>query len=215
MDFILKFFSSKKSSNKETSTNPNIIFSLREQIEMIEKRKELFQQKQTQLTLEATNKSKSGDKKGALLLLNKRKLNETEIEKMTSNQLLLEKQLFTLEGATMNKEVIDTLKIGTDAIKNINKDININVIEEIIDDMQESQDISTQIQTLMNEPLQKLYEDEELLADLKELEGLADLEVKKNNTNTNTNVFSAPSVPTTEPRKNKESYDIKFLLELE
>ena len=215
MDFILKFFSSKKSSNKETSTNPNIIFSLREQIEMIEKRKELFQQKQTQLTLEATNKSKSGDKKGALLLLNKRKLNETEIEKMTSNQLLLEKQLFTLEGATMNKEVIDTLKIGTDAIKNINKDININVIEEIIDDMQESQDISTQIQTLMNEPLQKIYEDEELLADLKELEGLADLEVKKNNTNTNTNVFSAPSVPTTEPRKNKESDDIKFLLELE
>ena len=215
MDFILKFFSSKKSSNKETSTNPNIIFSLREQIEMIEKRKELFQQKQAQLTLEATNKSKSGDKKGALLLLNKRKLNETEIEKMTSNQLLLEKQLFTLEGATMNKEVIDTLKIGTDAIKNINKDININVIEEIIDDMQESQDISTQIQTLMNEPLQKLYEDEELLADLKELEGLADLEVKKTNTNTNTNVFSAPSAPTTEPRKNKESDDIKFLLELE
>ena len=215
MDFILKFFSSKKSSNKETSTNPNIIFSLREQIEMIEKRKELFQQKQTQLTLEATNKSKSGDKKGALLLLNKRKLNETEIEKMTSNQLLLEKQLFTLEGATMNKEVIDTLKIGTDAIKNINKDININVIEEIIDDMQESQDISTQIQTLMNEPLQKIYEDEELLADLKELEGLADLEVKKNNTNTNTNVFSAPSVPTTEPRKNKELDEIKFLLELE
>ena len=115
----------------------------------------------------------------------------------------------------MNKEVIDTLKIGTDAIKNINKDININVIEEIIDDMQESQDISTQIQTLMNEPLQKLYEDEELLADLKELEGLADLEVKKNNTNTNTNVFSAPSVPTTEPRKNKELDEIKFLLELE
>ena len=215
MDFILKFFSSKKSSNKETSTNPNIIFSLREQIEMIEKRKELFQQKQAQLTLEATNKSKSGDKKGALLLLNKRKLNETEIEKMTSNQLLLEKQLFTLEGATMNKEVIDTLKIGTDAIKNINKDININVIEEIIDDMQESQDISTQIQNLMNEPLQKIYEDEELLADLEELEGLADLEVKKNNTNTNTNVFSAPSAPTTEPRKNKESDDIKFLLELE
>ena len=91
------------------------------------------------------------------------------MDNMISSQVLLENQLFTLESAAMNKETFNVLRVGNDAIKQINKGITPDLIDELMDDIQETQDTSQQIQTMLNAPLQTIYEDAELLA---ELEGL-------------------------------------------
>ena len=171
MNFF-SFFTKKPQPQQDKPVeedNLKIIISLREQIALLEKRKDVIKNKQEDITENAKLKAKNGDKKGALLLLNQRKKNETEMDSMTSSQVLLENQLFTLESAAMNKETFNVLRNGNDAIKQINKGLTPDVIDEIMDDIQETQDTSQQIQTMLNAPLQTIYEDAELLA---ELEGL-------------------------------------------
>ena len=175
MNFF-NFFTKKPHPQQEKpleEDNIKIIISLREQIALLEKRKDVIKNKQEDITENAKLKAKNGDKKGALLLLNQRKKNETEMDSMTSSQVLLENQLFTLESAAMNKETFNVLRNGNDAIKQINKGLTPDVIDEIMDDIQETQDTSQQIQTMLNAPLQTIYEDAELLA---ELEGLQEEE---------------------------------------
>ena len=172
--------------------NIKIILSLREQIELLEKRKEIIKSKQENITENAKIKAKNGDKKGAIVLLNQRKKNETELDSITSSQVLLENQLFTLESAAMNKETFDVLRVGNNAIKQINKGITADVIDEIMDDIQETQDTSQQIQNMLNAPLQTIYEDAELLAELAELNDAS--------SNHSTSFIDLPSVPNTNPR---------------
>ena len=153
MNFF-NFFTKKPHPQQEKpleEDNIKIIISLREQIALLEKRKDVIKNKQEDITENAKLKAKNGDKKGALLLLNQRKKNETE----------------------MNKETFNVLRVGNDAIKQINKGLTPDVIDEIMDDIQETQDTSQQIQTMLNAPLQTIYEDAELLA---ELEGLQEEE---------------------------------------
>ena len=78
--------------------------------------------------------------------------------------------MFALEGATINREVLTTLKSGNDAIKHINQGITPDIIDELMDDIQETQYTAQQIQQLLNTPLQEIYDDADLLAELDDLE---------------------------------------------
>ena len=190
MNFF-SFFTKKPQPQQDKPVeedNLKIIISLREQIALLEKRKDVIKNKQEDITENAKLKAKNGDKKGALLLLNQRKKNEIEMDNIIGSQVLLENQLFTLESAAMNKETFNVLRVGNDAIKQINKGLTPDVIDEIMDDIQETQDTSQQIQTMLNAPLQTIYEDADLLA---ELEGLQDEEPA---------VLKLPSVPSAPTR---------------
>jgi len=172
----MNFFNFFKKTNPPTTPTPsaedslNIISSLHDQIELLEKRKDVIKTKVGELIVEAKHKLNSGDKKGALLILNQKKKQEAEADKITSSQLLLENQLFALEGATINREVLTTLKSGNDAIKHINQGITPDIIDELMDDIQETQYTAQQIQQLLNTPLQEIYDDADLLAELDDLE---------------------------------------------
>lgn len=170
----MNFFSFFKKSNPPPSAEDslNIISSLHDQIKLLEKRKDVIKTKVEELIVEAKHKLNSGDKKGALLILNQKKKQEAEADKITSSQLLLENQLFALEGATINREVLTTLKSGNDAIKHINQGITPDIIDELMDDIQETQYTAQQIQQLLNTPLQEIYDDADLLAELDELNEL-------------------------------------------
>ena len=172
----MNFFSFFKKSNPPPPTpaedSLNIISSLHDQIKLLEKRKDVIKTKVEELIVEAKHKLNSGDKKGALLILNQKKKQEAEADKITSSQLLLENQLFALEGATINREVLTTLKSGNDAIKHINQGITPDIIDELMDDIQETQYTAQQIQQLLNTPLQEIYDDADLLAELDELNEL-------------------------------------------
>ena len=98
----------------------------------------------------------------------------------------------------MNKETFDVLRVGNNAIKQINKGITADVIDEIMDDIQETQDTSQQIQNMLNAPLQTIYEDADLLAELAELNDASSNH--STSTSTSTTLIDLPSVPNTNPR---------------
>jgi len=149
--------------------NLKIINELRENIDLIEKRNLFIEKQKTQLITEAKAKLNNNDKKGALLILNKKKKIEEEINKNQGSQLLLENQLSNLESANLNKHIINSLTKSNKAIHTLNKDLNIDKIEELMDDIQEEQDNYNTIQSIMEQPLQQIYDDDELNKELEEL----------------------------------------------
>jgi charged multivesicular body protein 4 len=172
----------KKQKEKETEkldkeiNNLKIINELRENIELIEKRNLFIEKQKTQLITEAKEKLNNNDKKGALLILNKKKKIEEEINKNQGSQLLLENQLSNLESANLNKHIINSLSKSNKAIHTLNKDLNVDKIEELMDDIQEEQDNYNTIQSIMEQPLQQIYDDDELNKELEELEELEEVE---------------------------------------
>ena len=175
----MSFFGNLFGGNKKASTiinaqkqeegNIKIIGILRDQIELLEKRNGFIEKKKISLVNEAKQKLNGGDKKGALLILNQKKKVESEIEKNQGTQLLLENQLSALECATINKEVITSLMVGNKAIKQINKDLSPEKIDDLMDDIQEETENYKAIQDAMTQPLQQIYDDDELLQELDEI----------------------------------------------
>ena len=175
----MSFFGNLFGGNKKASSifnaqtqhegNIKIIGNLRDQIELLEKRNRFIEKKKISLVNEAKQKLNGGDKKGALLILNQKKKVESEIEKNQGTQLLLENQLSALECATINKEVITSLMVGNKAIKQINKDLSPEKIDDLMDDIQEETENYKAIQDAMTQPLQQIYDDDELLQELDEI----------------------------------------------
>jgi len=175
----MNFFGNLFGGNKKASTiinaqkqqegNIKIIGILRDQIELLEKRNGFIEKKKISLVNEAKQKLNGGDKKGALLILNQKKKVESEIEKNQGTQLLLENQLSALECATINKEVITSLMVGNKAIKQINQDLSPEKIDDLMDDIQEETENYKAIQDAMTQPLQQIYDDDELLQELDEI----------------------------------------------
>ena len=175
----MNFFGNLFGGNKKASTiinaqkqeegNIKIIGILRDQIELLEKRNGFIEKKKISLVNEAKQKLNGGDKKGALLILNQKKKVESEIEKNQGTQLLLENQLSALECATINKEVITSLMVGNKAIKQINQDLTPEKIDDLMDDIQEETENYKAIQDAMTQPLQQIYDDDELLQELDEI----------------------------------------------
>ena len=187
MNIFENLFNKKqKQKEQETETktekldkeinNLKIINELRENIDLIEKRNLFIEKQKTQLIIEAKAKLNNNDKKGALLILNKKKKIEEEINKNQGSQLLLENQLSNLESANLNKHIINSLTKSNKAIHTLNKDLNIDKIEELMDDIQEEQDNYNTIQSIMEQPLQQIYEDDDLNKELEELAEIKQIE---------------------------------------
>ncbi len=179
MNIFENLFNKKQKENGEKDKETNnlkIINELRENIDLIEKRNLFIETHKTKLIIEAKSKLNNNDKKGALLILNKKKKIEEEINKNQGSQLLLENQLSNLESANLNKHIINSLSKSNKAIHSLNKDLNVDKIEELMDDIQEEQDNYNTIQSIMEQPLQQIYEDDDLNKELEELAEIKQIE---------------------------------------
>lgn len=199
MSFFGNLFNFGKSAaaakKEDLKSNESTIQALHNQIELLEKRNDFIKTKQQKLLVDAKTKLNAGDKKGALLILNQKKKIEEEIEKNHGSQLMLENQLSALESATMNKQVIESLMRGNNSIKKINKDMPINKIEDLMEDIQEEHDNYRQIQESMSNPLHQIYDDAALLSELEEIETSQDLLAVDDDAATTTKFPSVPTMP--------------------
>ena len=178
MDYIINIFgkSKQQSALSQTTINKNIantisvITNLKEKVDLLEKRNNFITKQKDNAILEAKQKLEKKDKNGAMLSLKKKKQFEDEIAKNQAIQLTLESQIYALESANMQKAVIDALELGNNSIKQINKDINPDKIDELMDDIQEQTDNSNAINQALSQNLQQVYDDPDLLAELEQLD---------------------------------------------
>jgi N-acetyl-gamma-glutamylphosphate reductase len=66
---------------------------------------------------QAKEKLKAKDKRGAIHLLKRSKLLETQINQIYGKKANIDIQIMALESAASNKEIFDVMKAGKDALK--------------------------------------------------------------------------------------------------
>ena len=158
---------------------------------------------------ELIRRKTGNNRKRALGKLKLKKLKEKELSKLMGMQFNLSVQQNALENASINTLVVASMQTANDAFKKMKKDINIDDVDELVEDLNEQHDLMEEVSNALGEPLFNTDLDEdELLAELDELE---ELEADQ---------LLLPSVPETHlrpniPQKVQETEEEKELKELE
>jgi charged multivesicular body protein 4 len=198
---------------------------LRDNLLVLEKREEHIVKKIEAALQEAKAKSLKKDKNGALFALKRKKMYETEVTKLQGARITLDSQILSLESAAVNLETFKAMKAGAGAMKNMRGNIDADKVEDMMDEIQEERDIHDQISDAISRPGQDLFNDEDLLAELAELDAMEEEVMQEAATapvsSTPQTVFSLPSVPTANigrqaaQQQQQESEDERALRELQ
>jgi len=108
---------------------------------------------------------------GAMFLLKKKKLYESEIEKIGNVKITLETQIMNLESASQNAQTFQAMNAGRYAMEKIRTDVGIEKVDDMMDDIREEMEMANEISNAIAQPVDPLMTDEDdLLKELEELE---------------------------------------------
>ncbi|KDO21729.1 hypothetical protein SPRG_13145 [Saprolegnia parasitica CBS 223.65] len=175
----MNFFGRKAAAPVKTgpAETAETIRKLREQLDTLEKRESHIEKKIEAQLEEAKKKSAAKDKRGAIFCLKRKKMYESEIEKLQGARMTLETQVITLESTQVNMQTFTALRTGANQMKAIHGQMNVDSVDDIMDDIQEEMATADEIGRAISQPLgNALYDDDELAA---ELESMMDEELEK------------------------------------
>lgn len=139
--------------------------------------------------------------------LKRKKRLEQQLEHVLSTLNALETQRTALENSKMNKEILDTMKGASNAIKKANKHLNIEDVTATIDEIAEVNDQANEITEAIATLVPK--DDEEDLE--KELEELLQEELNEKMLKLPKEIpdvpINLPNVPDTNPKMKKSKDD--------
>jgi charged multivesicular body protein 4 len=88
-----------------------------------------------------------------------KKMYEAEVEKLNGTRMTLENQILALESATLNVEIIKSMREGADAMRATRGTLDSDKVDDILDAIQEEKDIADQISEAISRPTQGLMDD--------------------------------------------------------
>ena len=164
----MKLFFGKSAAQPQVSPT-DAIMKNKEAIETVTKRQDFLEKRVAQQDGLAREKAKAKDKRGAMMALKQKKMLSTELESLSQARLTLEQQIMTLESAQTQQVAVQALQLGVQAQKDMNKQINIDKIDQLIEDMQEQRDIQDEVTQVLSQG-QPLMDDADLLEELEAIE---------------------------------------------
>jgi len=161
---------SKPSSQPQSTDLNSSIQKLRQTIQTLDKREEHLEKKIAECVARAKQKSKNRDKKGALFELKKKKQLENQLQTIQGKKLNLETQIMTLEDAYLNKETFSAMQTSAQAMRSAINDSDMERADELMEDINEAMDQVHEMNDAMSQPLGAVMDEDELEAELAELE---------------------------------------------
>lgn len=169
----MRLFGSKKKKKAMGAEEVlKTIDSLKKTLDDISKRAILLGNKAHNEMQLALQRKKLGDRNGALISLKRKKMYESEVAKLEGSRMNLEQQMFAIEGASMNRNIFDSLKTGNQVLKEVHGEIKIDDVDKLKDDMEEQQDLLQEMNEAISQPIGFMasVDEDELLNELDELE---------------------------------------------
>jgi len=167
--FHFNLFGKKKQKNSETPHDT--IKALEETITTLEKRETHLQHLSAKYKAEAKKVVKT-DKSRAITLLRKVQVNEKQLNSIQKQLQTLETQVIAIQEGVMNKGTIASLSKGRDALQEMANTLNVDKVDELMDDISEQLEATSEISNSLAQPL--CYNDddgdEELLRKFEEEE---------------------------------------------
>jgi len=197
----------------------------KQQIQLMEKKISLFEKRINGCEKNAKLFIKQKNRTRAMHELRKKKIYERQIEKWNGIIMNIESQNIMLDNTTINKSVVGNMKTAKTAMNNIQKDVNIDNVTDLMEDIQDLNADVNEITDLLSETtgLQGDIDDDELLNELDDF-GNDDENYRNIKTNTTENkdidiLNTLPDVPNTilevEKDTNKLTQEENVLKELE
>ncbi|KAH8830785.1 Snf7-domain-containing protein [Flagelloscypha sp. PMI_526] len=152
------------------SSARDAIVTLRQQLQMIEKKEEYLQKKIDEELAKAKQNAVS-NKAVATAALRRKKASEAELDRLAGTRLQLEMQVNTLESANLNAETMAAMKKGADALKTIHGNMTMDKVDATMNAVNEQRELANEIADTISNPIYgDMLDEDELKNELAELE---------------------------------------------
>jgi charged multivesicular body protein 4A/B len=170
-NFSVYIYNSKPYKSKySTEEINNLIKNLRNIQNTITNRLELIDDKIRIFLEKSKIEYSKNKKKNAINFLKIKKLYEHEKEKLESINFNIEVQIMSVESMGLMIETTETLKNTSTQIKTINNNLDFDKIETTIEELQDQHELGKELQSIISNPLNHEFDEDELLEELKEFD---------------------------------------------
>jgi len=194
MSLLAKMFGKK---GDKAPTPQEAIQRLRETEEMLQKKSD-FLEKKIEQELAVAKKNGTKNKRVAIQALKRKKRYEKQLQQIDGTLSTIEFQREALENASTNTEVLRVMGDAAKALKAAHKNMNVDDIHNLMDDVAEQQEIANEISDAISNPVgfgQDVDEDDLM----KELEDLEQEELDEKLLDVGPIADKLPSVPSAQP----------------
>lgn len=167
---MFKIFGGKGGKDKAPTTG-EAIQKLRDTEEMLQKKSDFLEKKLDQEMAIAKKNAKT-NKRVALQALKRKKRYEQQLTQIDGTLTTIEQQRNVLENANTNTEVLKNMGEASKALKAAHKNMDVDQVHDMMDDIAEQQDVAKEISEAISNPVAfgQEYDDDELEAELADLE---------------------------------------------
>lgn len=168
MASFMSYFGGRRDAKQ---TSRNAIVTLRQQLQMIDKKEEYLQKKIDE-ELKKAKTNAVANKAAATAALRRKKATEQELERLQGTRFQLEMQVNTLEAATFNAETMAAMKQAGGALKDIHNNFSIAKVDETMAEIQEQTQLANEVSEAIsaNNYAGVEIDEDELKAELAEIE---------------------------------------------
>ncbi|KAI0787166.1 vacuolar-sorting protein SNF7 [Irpex lacteus] len=168
MASFMSYFGGRRDAKQSSR---DAIVTLRQQLQMLEKKEEHIQKKIDE-DLKKAKANAVSNKAVATVALKSKKAKEIELERLQATRFQLEMQINTLESASFNAETMAAMKKASSALKDIHGKLTIDKVDATMADIQEQTQLANEVSEAISAPQYAGVEidDDELKRELADLE---------------------------------------------
>jgi len=162
---FMSFFGGRRDSKQSAR---DAIVSMRQQLQMIEKKEDHLQKKIDE-ELKKAKANAVSNKAVATQALRRKKQSEAEMDRLNGQRLQLEQQINTLESANLNLETMQVMKKASDVLENIHGHMKLNDVDATMARIAEQREIANEVAEAISAPID-LVDEDDIKDELAELE---------------------------------------------
>ncbi|KAL6299725.1 Snf7-domain-containing protein [Sparassis latifolia] len=138
---FMSYFGGRRDAKQSSR---DAIVTLRQQLQMIDKKEEYLQKKIDE-ELKKARANAVANKAAATAALRRKKATEQELERLQGTRFQLEMQVNTLESASFNAETMSAMKKAASALKDIHGKLSIDKVDTTMSDIQEQTQLANEV----------------------------------------------------------------------